>query len=521
MAASRWIVALTALAGSAAACATLLGIDDFADQDAGATSTGTGSGLGGSGASSTSAGGGGGIPTSVTYGCSWSRRFESTDHAHAEDLAVNVGGPTRSIAIGGWFVGELSLEDRTLVSQHGVQSDGYVAAFDTAGELLWAHDLGDNGNQRVYGVGVDAPFNVAAIGRYDHDLMIDSALALGNSDIEAGTAQDLFVALLASTGARIEEIGVGNGEGDQSAHGVAIDASHRVLVGGYFSDDGGAAVSFGGDGRTGSGDEGFLAQYDGALDYGWDQQLGGVGSQIVSSVAVDGNGHPIAVGGFTVQLSWGGDSRDSVGERDVFVAKADAEGTPQWLLAFGDDQLDRATAVAARGTDVVVVGDFMNSIDFDGDSDASAPLESQGSLDLFVVKIDGAGTDPTVTWSRSFGSQGDDGAYDVHVDPATGRIAITGVVERDVDFGRGVLAGDDQDAFVLVLDPDGNTLWSARYGATGLQEGRGISFFDQGSLVVHGHSVGPLDFGCGAESDAGVPDGGFPQDLFLLRLDQQ
>ncbi|MBW2525637.1 MAG: hypothetical protein JRI23_15745 [Deltaproteobacteria bacterium] len=522
MTSGRWIVVLASLSAALAACATLLGIEDFVD-DAGPTSSGadggTTTGAGGSatgtGTGTTNGGGGGAAP--VSYVCDWSRQLPSSSHAHAAGAAVNADGSSVTIAIAGWFVGQLDLGGSTLVSQYGEQSDGYVAAFDLDGELRWQHDLGENGVQRALAVAVDAPFNVAVVGSFEHDLYLGPSSIITNSE-PTGAAQDLFVTLFTSNGALNERFGIGNGAAAQEARAVAIDGSNRVAVGGSFTDDGGGGVDFGGGAVSALSRDGFVAGYDGALDYRWHNIAGGSSNDGVWGLAADEVGQVYAVGSYRSAITWGGVALPVTGEEDVFVAKTNPDGTPSWIATYGDDQTETAHAVAVEGAEIVVVGEFLNQIDFDGDADAGAPHQSNGSADLFVVKLRDEGDEPTYQWSHTFGGSGDDVAYDVNIDRATGDVVVTGVVEGDADFGQGILPGDDRDAFVLVLSPTGETLWAARFGGDLEQEARGVAFDHEGNVVVHGHGQGVLDFGCGPTIDAGAPDAAVTQDLFLVKL---
>jgi hypothetical protein len=216
----------------------------------------------------------------------------------------------------------------------------------------------------------------------------------------------------------------------------------------------------------------------------------------------------IAVGSFEGDLGCGGGvgKVQSAGSSDVFAAKLDAAGAPVWIKRFGDPSEQRAAGVAVDGPgNAVLAGFFVSSIDFGG-----APLASAGGQDVFVAKLDPAGS---TLWSRAFGAPGPQYAMAAAAD-AAGNTVIAGCFQGSLDFGEGALmsAGSD-DAFVVKLDASGNTVWSRRFGGVEFECGLGVTLDSAGNTTVLGHFSGAVDFGTGTLTSAGT------QDLFLLRLD--
>jgi hypothetical protein len=154
---------------------------------------------------------------------------------------------------------------------------------------------------------------------------------------------------------------------------------------------------------------------------------------------------------------------------------------------------------------VLVAGNFAGSVDFGG-----GVLTSSGPGDVFVVKLDASGQH---VWSRRFGSASGQVAYGVATD-ADGSVLVTGVFYGAIDFGGGALtSAGAADIFVAKLDPDGNHLWSRRFGDSANQTAYSIATDTMGNVVITGTCDGVVDFGAGPLPGAG---GG---DAFVTKLD--
>ena len=96
-----------------------------------------------------------------------------------------------------------------------------------------------------------------------------------------------------------------------------------------------------------------------------------------------------------------------------------------WSRQFGTTAVDTATSVAADGMgNLYVVGSTRGT--FQGQKWAG------GQLDAYVQKVDATGQS---TWSRQFGSIGDDAAHAVAVD-TFGNVLVVGQAAEDVPGGK-------------------------------------------------------------------------------------
>ena len=132
-------------------------------------------------------------------------------------------------------------------------------------------------------------------------------------------------------------------------------------------------------------DDAFVAQFDADGNRRWLTQLGVPGVADRSySIAVDGT--DIYVGGYT-KGSLGGTNQ---GDKDVFLARLDADGRQVWLRQVGSAGEDKGMAIAISGGAVYVAGMTAGSLG-----------TSAGGIDGFVARYSSSG-EPV--WMKQFGT---------------------------------------------------------------------------------------------------------------------
>ena len=182
------------------------------------------------------------------------------------------------------------------------------------------------------------------------------------------------------------------------------------------------------------------------------------------------------------------------------------DGEPAtWIRRTGrssDNEPVALTALAEGG--VVMAGRYYGEVDFGGGKLPSPNANYQA----FVVKYDRKGEH---VYSKSFGGDFAEVAADVAALP-DGSVIVTGTFNWPVDFGRGVLSPISNDIFVLKLDPDGEVVWSQKFGSDGPQRPRALAITADGGCVIVGSSSGKFDAGTGDVVDTSNAG-------FVLRLD--
>lgn len=245
-------------------------------------------------------------------------------------------------------------------------------------------------------------------------------------------------------------LGSGAGEIDQGFD-VAPQPDGSFVAAGYL-----------GVAKTASRD-GWLAHYglDGALLWSVTLAGPGGGNDELRAVTSDGEGNVYAAGYTSGPKGQG---------LDAWVARYDAEGTPQWEDAFNgpDSMTDVFDSIAIDADGNLILGGYTRS--------------AATGHDAFLRKID---PDGGVLWSRVF--PGDNGGSDIIWDvdvSAAGHIYAAGYEEGP--------AGEGRNAWLAKYDTDGNEIWSRAFnGPESLDDQlQGLAVVEEDDVVVTGYEDG-------------------------------
>lgn len=291
---------------------------------------------------------------------------------------------------------------------------------------------------------------------------------------------------------------------DQHAECIAVDSMGNILVTGYFS----GSVDFGGGPLVSAGlADIFVAKLDPSGHEIWSERFGGAFDQNAQGVALDSAGNVFITGSFYGSVDFGGGQLLSAGgSADVFIAKFDGAGTHLWSKGFGDMAPQSASGVTVDVEgNVIITGTFSGSVNFGG-----SDLLSAGGTDIFVAKFDTLGNP---LWSHGFGDFANQYSESIAVDDV-GDALIAGTFYGLVDFGGGPLvSAGTADVFVAKFDPQGNHLWSNRFGDASAQAAYAISVDHTGAVLVTGAFNGVTDFGGGPLTSMGGAD------VFVAKFD--
>jgi hypothetical protein len=206
----------------------------------------------------------------------------------------------------------------------------------------------------------------------------------------------------------------------------------------------------------------------------------------------------------------------SAGDADIFAAKYDVDGNFVWAFRIGGTGADMPWSISvSAGGAFWLAGQFSLAADFDPGAN-TAMLASLGGSDAFAAKY---ASDGSYIWAGSWGGAGNDGAGDLSTDSA-GNCYVTGHFEGTVDFDPGTGSAQSasagaQDAFVSSFGPGGAFRWHFALGSTGLDTGRGVQAYANGTFWIAGLFNGSVDFDPGAAVNLTNSSG--YTDIFLAR----
>lgn len=271
---------------------------------------------------------------------------------------------------------------------------------------------------------------------------------------------------------------------------TGVDSSGNIIVSGYFQgivDFGNGAVSSVG------GQDIFVAKYSSTGAYLWAKTMGSVADDYANALCVDRNGNVIVTGSFNYSVDFGGGALNSAspGFSDIFLVEYSAAGAHQWSRHFGDTGNDAGYGVTADASgNVVITGSFVGSVDFGGGRLTS----NTSSNDIFIAKYSATGG---YSWSRAYGSTGDDHGNAVAID-ASGNVVVTGYFNNTIDFGGGPLtSAGNKDIFLVELNSSGQPVWSKRFGGVSIDVANAVVIDGGSNIIITGFFYGTVDFGGG------------------------
>lgn len=257
---------------------------------------------------------------------------------------------------------------------------------------------------------------------------------------------------------------------------IALDAANNIYVTGSFSGttlfD---SITINAAGNT----DVFIAKYHPTGKLEWVRPIGGAGHDEGHGIAVDASGNAYITGHYYETVSAGDFSITSAGSADVFIAKYDTYGHPQWIRTAGSDGGERSYDLALdNAANVYLTGEFQGTGFFGG-----VRKQSAGEFDLFVAKYN---TDGEFLWVQSAGGSERETGYGIATDP-DGDVYVTGAFFGTTAFGNTSTASVGYaDAFVAKYDKDGSFKWMQSLGKPYSDSGRGIALDLLGNVFVTG-----------------------------------
>ena len=264
-------------------------------------------------------------------------------------------------------------------------SDFLIAKYNSSGALQWDRTLGGTGNDIGQDVAIDSSDNIIVIGYITSD---------------GAGGYDCLIAKYNSSGVLQWDRTLG-GTGTDVGQDVAIDSSDNIVIAGYTASDGAG------------GNDVFIAKYNSSGVLQWDRTLGGTGSDVGQSVAIDSSDN-IVIAGYT--------NSDGAGSNDILIAKYNSSGVLQWDRTLGGTGNDLGYEVDVDSSDNIIV---TGRVDSDG----------ANNYDLLVAKYSSSGV---LQWDRTLGGAGTDVGLGVTID-SSDNIIVTGYTDSGGAGGNDII----------------------------------------------------------------------------------
>ena len=277
-------------------------------------------------------------------------------------------------------------------------------------------------------------------------------------------------------------------------------------------------------------DDIFVAKYDSGGTFVWAKQFGSTGRDGANAITIDSNDNLRIGGHFEGSVDFDPGAGDatltSAGAGDGFVLSLDDDGDYLWSGSFGGG----AAAAGFNG-----IGDFVAMLSIDGSNNTvvgavingqvdvnfgpTAPVPGNGTQNSLILKIDDTGE---LVWAKHFDSGFLNGPYAIESN-SNGDVVVGGFLHTqsmDADPGPGVAtlnASGLSDAYIVVLDQDGNFRWAHEYGTAGEESIKGVATDASGNIYVNAGISGSVDLDPGAGEELFAAVGSY--DLVIVSFD--
>lgn len=312
----------------------------------------------------------------------------------------------------------------------------FISKLNASGNFVWAKQISGTGAVWGRSIAVDASGNVYTTGDFGGTADFDPGT--GYFNLTSNGLQDIFVSKLDSSGNFIFAKQIGGTNYDYGIS-IAVDGSENVYTTGNFI----GTVDFD---PSGAGtynftsfsivEDVFISKLDASGNFVWAKQIGGTGSDLGQSIAVDASGNVYTTGNFggTADFDPGVgiyNLTNTFGGYDIFISKLSSSGNFVWAKNIGgtaDNNSAYSIAVDGSGN-VYTTGYFKNLVDFDPGA-GTYNLGSVGGYDIFISQLDPSGN---FILAKQIGGTNDDNGCSIDVD-GNGNIYITGYFWGTADF---------------------------------------------------------------------------------------
>lgn len=400
----------------------------------------------------------------------------------------------------------------------GVSKDGFVAKYNSAGQLLKVIAFGNTSNDEGRKVYVDAAGNVyllatiiganirfentsagfpptagsgaMALAKYNNNLALQVSRLIGKTN---GTN----LTITGATGDLLNDVKVVGT--DVYVTGALFNSTVNFNQAGpakYLSTNGSTDI--------------FVAKYDASLICMEAFNVGGANGDEGNGIDLDGSGNIYVTGIFRGQninldplgsklvSEYGG---GAVTNGDAFFAKYNsAMNNCVWAFNIGAASIDQGKSIIVEKSaspNVYIggtVGSDINNVDFNPSTTDAVLYSLKGGTDLFVASYTGA--TGAYRWHVANGSTGNEYVSSMAFD-AGGNILFSGFASGTIDFGNSkIITGKGgRDAYFAVL-ANSSGLPTAAYnvGGSGDEQGNDVTVSSTGKVLLAGDLSGNGDY---------------------------
>lgn len=456
------------------------------------------------------------LVTGLLLGLLTSRSSRAQAPAWQSAIAVASGSTARvmgtaadasgNVYMTGFYTGTAGFGSLQLTSTTFGSLEVFVAKWHPTTGYVWVVRAGGSGST---GGGVSAlalalrGSTVYVAGSFNCQTATFGSTVLTNVAAPNTFTSDVFVAKLTDAGSSASFVGAvrAGGAGNDRATALVVQGSSLFVTGDYD----GVTASFGSTVLTNAG-AAFttdvyvtrLSDAGSGLAYDWALSAGGTRDDTANGLAV--NGSSVYLTGFIERTaSFGATTLTGSGASGYIAKLTDAgnSATFGWVQQLTGAGAASGTALAVNGTTLYATGSFVGTVAFGSASLTYAPT-TIGGADIYVARLNDAGTSSNFAWALRAGGARTDVGYALAVSGSS--VYVAGSFDGTADFGSSsVTTAGATDVFVAkVLDAGSSAsfAWAQRAGGTGQlgDVARGLALSGN-RLYVVGDVTPPASFG--------------------------
>jgi hypothetical protein len=285
----------------------------------------------------------------------WAVKAGGTSDDAASSIRTDANG---NVYITGFFDTAANFGGINIISAGG--HDVFVVKYNSSGTAIWARSAGGAVEDESSGLVVADSNNIFITGHFAGTSTFGSTVLTS-----IGAGNDVFIAKLNSSGI-FQWASRAGGIATDKAYDATADAAGNCYITGVFAD----TISFDSHTLISNGtDDLFIVKYNTSGSAQWAQHAGGASGDRSYSICSDDFGNVYITGSFGDTASFNTTILFSNGDKDVFVAAYNSSGNLLWATSAGGAGFDRGYGIDCNNSgDVIVTGVFEQSATFGSQS---------------------------------------------------------------------------------------------------------------------------------------------------------
>ena len=414
----------------------------------------------------------------------WARQGSSAGSSSFVTVTTDAAG---NVYATGYFEGApLSLGNVSLPLATGTGRQDFVVKYDPTGTVQWARLIASSLQAYTQGIATGPGGAVYVAGGFEGALSVGSLPVLTNPAANRTHFLDFDAFLLKldaqGTPQWVRQIASTN---DDEGTGVAVDAAGNPALAGFFRSP---TLTIGSTVLTNAGPlntyDIFLAKYDAQGTPQWALRAGGTGPDYCQALTSTANGNLYLIG----ELSGAGGTAGGVtfgpvsgGSSGALIAAYSPQGAGLWARREGTGS--RYTSIAPDASNnLVVSGDFYGTITV-----GTQTLTALGNSDILTARYAANGSSMGAGREGGYGS---DYATGTCSDPGNGQVVVGSTTEAYFKAGGSLQLLPTEgtlDALLLRYAPGGGMTLAKVLGSGGGRDGlNGLAVDKQGNSYVSG-----------------------------------